>query len=208
MLFRSLPIWISSPAKVKKLGVVERIVASIYDANGDAANAILDNDLLLGTRQKFSPYDYQALLIGNRIQALRNQQVVDQPNTSLAPPDSPPSNLLWSAVVGQYGVLRPGISYIVFDQADGSEVTGTVAYDPTDDRFLLFNLDTDTIPANTMPPVDAVINPLISSPGAGLPEPVTGTRYLFTEATGNEEPVQGVVYNPTDRKSTRLNSSH
>ena len=192
-----LPIWISSPAKVKKLGVVERIVASIYDANGDAANAILDNDLLLGTRQKFSPYDYQALLIGNRIQALRNQQVVDQPNTSLAPPDSPPSNLLWSAVVGQYGVLRPGISYIVFDQADGSEVTGTVAYDPTDDRFLLFNLDTDTIPANTMPPVDAVINPLISGPGAGLPEPVAGTRYLFTEATGNEEPVQGVVYNPT-----------
>jgi hypothetical protein len=28
----SIPIWISSPAKVKKLGVVERIVASIFDA--------------------------------------------------------------------------------------------------------------------------------------------------------------------------------
>ncbi len=28
----TLPIWISSPAKVKKLGVVERIVANIFDA--------------------------------------------------------------------------------------------------------------------------------------------------------------------------------
>jgi hypothetical protein len=172
-------------------------VASIYDAQGDAATAITDNDLLLGTRQKFSPYNYQALLIGNKIQALRPQQVVDQPNTSLTPADSPPSNLLWSAVVGEFGVLRPGISYIVLDQEDGSEVTGTIAYDPTDDRFLLFNLDPDTIPANTMPPVNAVIDPLVSGPGAGLPEPVTGTRYLLTEDTGNEEPVQGIVYNPT-----------
>ena len=52
----SLPIWISSPAKVKKLGVVERIVMSVFDANGDASNAILDNDLLLGTRQVITPY--------------------------------------------------------------------------------------------------------------------------------------------------------
>ena len=182
----NLPIWISSPAKVKKLGVVERIVASIYDAKGDAAIAITDNDLLLGTRQKFTPYNYQALLIGNKIQALRTQQVINEPNSSLSPPESPPSNLLWTAVVGEYGVLRPGISYIVLDQEDGSEVTGTVAYDPTDDRFLLFDLDTDTIPANTMLPVNAVINPLLSGPGAGLPAAVAGTRYLLTEATGSE----------------------
>ena len=188
----TMPIWISSPAKVKKLGVVERIVASIYDAQGDASNAILDNDLLMGTRQMFTPYNYQVLLINNKLQALRPQQIVDQSNSSLAPPDSPPSNLLWSAVIGEFGVLRPGISYIRLDQEDGSEVTGTIAYDPTDDRFLLFDLDTDTIPANTMPPVDAVINPLLSGPGAGLPTAVTGTRYLLTEATGSESN----TYNP------------
>jgi len=65
----TMPIWISSPAKVKKLGVVERIVAQIFDAQGDASNAILDNDLLLGTRQVFTPYGYQVLLIGNKLQA-------------------------------------------------------------------------------------------------------------------------------------------
>lgn len=183
----TLPIWISSPAKVKKLGVVERIVANIFDAKGDAANAILDNDLLLGTRQVFTPYGYQVLLIGNKLQALRQQQVVNEPNTSLNPPDSPPSNLLWHSVVGVYGVLRPGISLIKLEQDDGTEVVGTVAYDPTDDRFLLFTVDEDTVPANTLAPVDAVIDPLASGPGSGLATATLGQRYLLTEATGSWE---------------------
>jgi hypothetical protein len=181
----SIPIWISSPAKVKKLGVVERIVASVFDAQGDASNAILDNDLLLGTRQVFTPYSYQVLLIGGKLQALRQQQVVDEPNSSLTPADSPTSNLLWHNLIGGYGVLRPGVSLIKLEQDDGTEVVGTVAYDPTDDRFLLFTVDIDTIPANTLNPVLAVIDPLRSGPGAGLPAAVAGQRYLFTENTGS-----------------------
>ena len=181
-----IPIYISSPAKVKKLGVVERIVASIFDANGDASNAILDNDLLMGTRQVFTPQAWQVLLIGNRLQALRPPQVIDQPNTSLEPADSPPSNVLWTAVVGEFGVLRPGISYIRLEQPDGTDVIGTVAFDPTDDRFLLFTVDADTIPANTLPSITAVIDPLRSGPGAGLAAPAVGQRYLFTQATGSQ----------------------
>jgi hypothetical protein len=182
----ALPIWISAPAKVKKLGVVERIIASIYDANGDASNAVIDNDLLLGSRQVFTPYNYQVLLIGNKLQALRPAQTVDQPNTSLTPADSPPSNLLWSAVIGDFGVIRPGISYITLEQEDGTEVTGTVAFDPTDDRFLLYSINPDTIPANTLDPVDAVIDPLRSGPSDGLDSALLGQRYLLTEATGSD----------------------
>jgi hypothetical protein len=183
----ALPIWISAPAKVKKLGVVERIIASVFDAQGDASNAVMDNDLLLGTRQVFTPYNYQVLLIGNKLQALRPAQVVDQPNTSLTPADSPPSNLLWSAVIGDFGVIRPGISYITLEQEDGTEVTGTVAFDPTDDRFLLYNINEDTIPSNTLSAVTAVIDPLRSGPGAGLVAATIGQRYLLTEATGSED---------------------
>jgi hypothetical protein len=181
----ALPIWISSPAKVKKLGVVERIIASVFDANGDASNAVLDNDLLLGTRQVFTPYNYQTLLIGNKLQVLRPQQVVDESNASLTPPDSPPSNLLWPAVIGAYGVIRPGVSLIKLEQEDGSEVVGTIAFDPTDDRFLLYTIDEDTVPQNTLTPIDAVINPLLSGPGAGLAVAAIGQRYLLTEATGS-----------------------
>jgi hypothetical protein len=183
----TLPIWISSPAKVKKLGVVERIIASIFDANGDASNAVTDNDLLLGTRQVFTPFGYQTLLIGNKLQVLAQNAVVDEPNESLTPPDSPPSNLLWGAVLGQYGAIRPGISYIKLEQEDGTDVIGTVAFDPTDDRFLLFDIDTATVPANTLAPVNAVIDPLASGPGAGLTPSATGQRYLLTDSTGSDD---------------------
>lgn len=182
----TLPIWISSPAKVKKLGVVERIIANVFDAQGDASNAVLDNDLLLGTRQVITPYSYQVLLIDNRLQALRQPQVVQPPNSSLEPPESPSSNLMWQSVVGAYGVLRPGISFVRLEQEDGSEIVGTVTYDPTDNRFLLFDLDQDTVPANTLPPVNAVINPLLSGPGEGLDPPAVGQRYLLTESTGSD----------------------
>jgi hypothetical protein len=181
----NVPIWISSPAKVKKLGVVERIIASIFDANGDASQAVTDNDLLLGTRQVFTPYGYQTLLIGNKLQVLAQAATVDEPNDSLIPPDSPPSNLLWHSIINLYGTLRPGISMIALEQDDGTEVYGTVAYDPTDDRFLLFTVDEATVPANTLAPVDAVINPLLSGPDAGLDPAAAGQRYLLTEATGD-----------------------
>ena len=181
----TLPMWITPPAKVKKLGVVERIIASIYDAQGDLNNALTNSDLLLGTRQRFTPYGYQILLINNKLQALRQQQVVDEPNAALAPPDSPPSNLLWHSIIDLYGTLRPGISYITLEQPDGTDVTGTVAYDPTDDRFLLFTVNTGTVPPNTLAPIMSVIDPLASAPGYGLPVAATGQRYLFTQATGS-----------------------
>ena len=181
----TLPMWITPPAKVKKLGVIERIIASVYDVQGDLAESLTNSDLLLGTRQRFTPYGYQVLLIDNKLQALRKQQVVDEPNASLTPPDSPSSNLLWQSVVNLYGTLRPGISYITLEQPDGTEITGTVAYDPTDDRFLLFTVNEGTVPPNTLAPITAVIDPLISGPGFGLPAAAAGQRYLFTQATGN-----------------------
>ena len=181
----TLPMWITPPAKVKKLGVVERIIASVYDAQGDLTNALTNSDLLLGTRQRFTPYGYQVLLINNKLQALRQQQIINEPNAALAPPDSPPSNLLWHSIIDLYGTLRPGISYITLEQPDGTDVTGTVAYDPTDDRFLLFTVNTGTVPPNTLSPITSVIDPLVSAPGYGLPVAATGQRYLFTQATGS-----------------------
>jgi len=184
----TLPIWISSPAKVKKLGVVEKIIMSVYDAQGDAANAITNSDLLLGTRQKITPYGYQTLLIGNKLQALKPSAVVIPGNNNTSAQTAPPSNEFWQSIVNMYGVLRPGISQVRLDNPwDDSEIIGVVSFDPTDDRFLLFDVDTDTIPQNTMPPVNAVIDPLRSGPGAGLPSAATGQRYLILEDIGNPE---------------------
>ncbi len=192
-----IPIWITSPAKVKKLGVVEKIIMSVYDANGDANEAITDSDLLLGTRQKFTPYRYQTLLIGNKVQALKYSQTVDQSNANTNVPDEPPSNEFWQAIVGMYGVLRPGISQIRFDSqwGDDTQVIGTVSFDPTDDRFLLIDIDPDTIPQNTLDPINAVIDPLLSGPGAGLPAAAEGQRYLILNDIGDETEAWGVGIN-------------
>ena len=185
----TIPIWISSPAKVKKLGVIEKIIASVYDAQGDAVEAITNNDLLLGTRQKFTPFMYKTLLIGNKLQVLKNSTTVDEPNASTALPDSPPSNEFWPTVLGMYGAFRSGITQIRLDNQWGTDdqVIGTVSYDPTDDRFLLFDVDTDTVPQNTLASVDAVIDPLLSGPGAGLPAAAIGQRYLILNAIGNNQ---------------------
>ncbi len=183
----SMPIWISPPAKVLKLGVIERVIASMYDAQGDLNNAIDNEDLLMGTRQVITPFNYATVLIGNKLQCLQQVSLAGEPsNDSLAPVEIvPDSNLLWPAVIDLYGSLRPGISQIRLIQPDDTEVVGTIVLDPNDDRFLLFDVDIDTTPQNTLDPIDAVINPLTSGPGDGLDSALNGQRYLLTEDTGS-----------------------
>ena len=185
----TIPIWISSPAKIKKLGVVERIIASIYDAEGDTVNAISNNDLLLGTRLKLTPYDYQVLLLNNQLQILRDPTILTAPNTSVNPftfPVVQDPQVKWPNVVNLYGTLRPGISIVTLDNPwnPDSSIVGTVSINPSDDRLFIINIDPDTAPQNTLDPVTAVINPLISGPGDGLPPAAVGQRYLLTESTG------------------------
>ena len=186
----SMPIWISSPAKIKKLGVVERVIASIFDAQGDAVNAITNSDLLLGTRIKITPWSYQVLLLDGQLQVLQPPQPVNPDRISLAPFDFPiveNPQITWPTVINAYGVLRPGISYVTLDNPwdPDSSIVGTIAVNPADDRLLIYNIDPDTAPQNTLSPVDAVINPLTSGPGDGLDSSLTGQRYLLNEGTGD-----------------------
>ena len=198
-----MPIYISPPAKVKKLGVVEKIVASVFDGNGDMAEAIFDSDLLLGTRQLFTPFNYQTLLIGNKLQVLETKAVVTN-NAGVQVPTAPPSNLLWHTVVDLYGALRNGISQVRLDNPyDTSIIVGTVSYDPTDDRFLLFTVDADTIPANTLDAVNAIVDPQAKGPDTinGLPAAADGQRYLFINDTGSsstEDPGFAQAWRGTD----------
>jgi hypothetical protein len=186
----SMPIWISSPAKIKKLGVVERVIASIFDAQGDAVNAISNSDLLLGTRVKVTPWSYQVLLLDGQLQVLQPPQPVNPNRLSLDTftfPIVENPQITWPTVINAYGVLRPGISYITLDNpwAPDSSIIGTIAVNPADDRLLIYNIDPDTAPQNTLSPVDAVINPLTTAPGDGLDSSLTGQRYLLNESTGS-----------------------
>ena len=199
-----LPIWLSPPARVTKAGVIHKIIASIFDSNGDAANALLNDDLLLGTRQKITPFGYQIIILGNQIQILKEEAVEYQDGSSILDPSpEQASNELWHSVIDMYGVLRAGISQIRLTIEDSiTEVVGTLAYHPTDDRFMLFTIDADSIPANTLTALNAVIDPGVSGPGAGLAAASTGQRYLLTGNVGefaNVNPPGGNVnQDPSD----------
>jgi len=63
-----------------------------------------------------------------------------------------------------------------------TDIVGTIAFNPTDDRSLIFDIDPDTLPQNTLPAVDSVINPLSKGPEAGLPPAQNGQRYLIVDS--------------------------
>lgn len=181
-----MPIWISSPIKVQKLGVIYKVINSIY--KGTALSDMQDDELLLGTRQKVSPYGYQVLLLGNTLQILPAKQPSYPSNESLELPTSPNTNVYWKAVLNAYGTIRPGISMITLENPYmNTEIMGTITYDPLDDRLLNFTIDPDTIPANTLQPIDRVVNPLAQAPGLNLPIATSGTRYLITESMGTNQ---------------------
>lgn len=189
-----LPIWITSPAKVKKLGVVEKIVMSVYDDGGDLNNAIYNSDLLMGTRQKFTPYNYQVLLLGNQLQIMKSSAINTGNPTDTDPPLPNEDSLMeWHTVVDLYGELRNGISQVQLDnEFDGTVIVGTVSYNPMDDRFLLFTVDPDTLPQNTLQPVNAIIDPQRVGPDNGLPPAAVGQRYLLiNNASGAYDGEQG-----------------
>jgi len=180
-----MPIWISTSTKLKKMGVINKIIASIY--KGKALQDIQDEDLLLGTRQKITPYGYKVLLIENRLQLLPANEAFYPPNTDLNDPVPPNTNLYWSSLLNVYGKYKPGISQIWLQNPYmEDDIVGTIVQDPIDDRILIYNIDPDTLPQNTMDPVDAVVNPQLQGPNAGLPGPINGRRYLIVEDIGNE----------------------
>ena len=179
-----MPIWLSTAAKLKKYGVIEKIIASIF--KGHALTDIQDDDLLLGTRQKITPYGYKLLLISNALQILPANQDFYPENDDLNLPPNPDTSVYWASVLNVYGTIRPGISQIWLQNPYmTTEIVGTIVPDPNDDRLLIYSIDPDTLPQNTLAPVDSVINPLVSGPGAGLPAPVNGRRYLIVESIGH-----------------------
>jgi hypothetical protein len=180
-----MPIWISTSSKLKKMGVINKIIASIY--KGKALQDIQDEDLLLGTRQKITPYGYKLLLVGNRLQLLPANEAFYPPNTDLNDPTPPNTNLYWSSLLNVYGKVKPGISQIWLQNPYmEDDIVGTIVPDPIDDRLLIYDIDPDTLPQNTLDPVDSVINPQLQAPNAGLPGPVNGRRYLIVENIGSE----------------------
>lgn len=182
-----MPIWISTSAKLKKMGVIQKIIASIF--SGKALQDMQDDDLLLGTRQKITPYGYKLLYMNGALQLLPADQPFNPSNQDLDVPSAPNTSLYWAAFLNAYGVYKPGVSQIWLQNPYmDTEIVGTIVMDPLDNRILIYDVDVDTLPDNTLDPVDGVINPLLVGPNSGLPAPINGVRYLIVEDVGGTSP--------------------
>jgi hypothetical protein len=181
-----MPIWISPPAKVKKLGVIHKIIANIHDAQGDLSTAAYSEANLLGTRMYFTPMDYGVLLLGNTLTLLKVQDLETPREPTLTTPTKIGTRDNWKNLVNVYGTLEEGISQIRLMAADEvTEIVGTVSYHPTDDSMLIFNADIDTYPTNSLHAIDAIIDPRKNTAVALAESAVSGTRYLILNAIGS-----------------------
>lgn len=173
-----IPIWITPPAKVKKLNAVQGLVASIFDADGNLAQAIIDQYELMSKRQWFTPSGYNAIVANGQV--ILSQQPKHNTNTDLGVPEPSNDPIPWRGVINYIGELSNGISQMAFVNEDtGNTVIGTISYHPSDDSILLFDIDPATIPTNTIAALNNVIDPLKVAPNKGLPAPAAGQRYLI-----------------------------
>ena len=192
-----MPIYITPPAKVKRMGVVRDIVMNVFNASGEVGslNSIVYNGLA-DTILHNTPGSYGVLLLSSNISGSP-----DRYNVSVLSPteavtelglDAPVKRgerIDWNIVLRQYsGRHIDGISLIHFIQPNGREITGTFSINAVDPTYLDVQIDMDTIPtSNSGLSVAAIINPLTFNPvkhwGGNSNIPV-GTRYLLVDDIG------------------------
>jgi hypothetical protein len=182
-----MPIWISAPAKVKRLGVIQKFVGSLYDEQGELnSDSLLVN---LASRRYVTPLDYGIFYSGNQLQLLKPHELVDNNNNIIRVAPA----VTWRSIVELYGALIVGTSEIRLSLPTGNELIGTIAYHPADPYILLFDPIEDTMPSNTLLPVNAIINPQNVQVNSTLLSPSTNTRYLLTDSIGDAGNQEGSI---------------
>ena len=186
----TMPIWLSPPVKVKKLGVVQKIIMSIYDDDGGIAKGLIDGELI--SKSYITPNNFGLLVTGNQLRLLGSTGTNVKSGgdgfytggnapSSLDPFDTFGPAVNWKILLDQYGKVTNGTSQIRLTQPNGNEIIGTVATTTLDDTILLYTIDGDTIPSNSLTAVKKIINPATFDPGT----PANGDRYLVINDVGD-----------------------
>lgn len=177
-----LPIWINPPAKVKRQSIIHEIHSNIItDFGGNALSEIgYDEDI----QDFFRSFDIQSRLIvspGNYKVSVLNSAVTLYDSAGV-------NKQKWTPLLEMYDKeLKDNTSLIKLKNTndmedDSQDLAGTIAKNPSDDTQLIFNLDTDTLPASTIGNINKIIDPQKNVPGDGtLDNLAIGQRYLITE---------------------------
>ena len=205
-----IPIWISAPAAVKKYGAIEKIITNMYDSAGSGGSGGVGadgfarsnsastayqnymNDIMDGSKQMartaFRPMHYKVLYTGNTLVLLKHEDL-DRSTTSIGDIQSGSVKIgspdTWTSLFDSFGEVKNGISTIKLLTATGSEIVGTFAVHPSDNTVVLYTPFVDTLPANSLDPVAAIIDPLNVTVNSTILNPTTGTRYLILDDIGS-----------------------
>ena len=201
----STPIWLTTPAKVKKLGIITKIINSIFtEPSGSSieASGWRDN----GEVEFFAgrnPVSVSIVTLGNlELLILDNTAKLVLPTSSIknSGVDNIPQvfgpGVNWVSILDLYpGKFTAGLSQIRMMKPDGNEIVGYISLDPTDEQIMHINFDTDTVHMNTIltdpsnafsrGTVDAIIDPQTYNPrpyvNGVLTWAAVDTRYLVLE---------------------------
>ena len=218
-----IPMYVSPPAKVKKLGVVRSIIANIFTEEGDIQNLSslvynqkVSNDVYVNPRYPVllfkanngNPNDYDLSILDQNaaIQSLGldKKEFTDD------------KKLDWNAVLAALGSFTEGTSTIHFRQPNGEEITGTFAINPVDNYILLVTLDKDspgwtenTLLVSPQYPngkgtFDAIVDPTTYNPISRLGTIPTGHRLLILEDVADN--ADGWKNNDSTNTSIKANS--
>ena len=167
-----LPMWISPPAKVKQQTLIHQIMTNIRTGDNDPEDTIDGRrrapigDMLVQNIESIG--NYRISVLGDEITLLGNEDGVV------------PS---WAELLAQYGTISPAHTQLRLradiEQDDALDIAGTVQLHASKPNVLFWQIDTDTLPGNTIPPVLGIINPLLHFPGRELPHAAFGQRYLI-----------------------------
>lgn len=215
-----MPVYISPPAKVKKLGIVQTVISNVFMESGD----IVDLDNLVYNRNKgtfdVSTNNFRVLLFKSNTGDVSDGQydltLLNRDAAALAlglyeKTTAVGGTLDWNSILEVQGGYKSG-AQIYFQKPNGGEIVGTFVINPLDPSVLTVDIDRDTLPGNTdidskivgIPSrgtVDAIIDPYKFNPLEvfGSYENITlGIRYLMLDDVNNSTNQGGFVKYPFD----------
>ena len=205
------PIYLSPPAKVKKLGIVKNIIMNIFTEAGNLKNLedLTFNSDTAQSEVRTTVDQYDVLLLKNPATGIYEASIL-QAYESVVGKDgvAVPTKLFgartdWNTVLDMHGGYT-STSTIHFLQPSGYEISGTFAINPVDPTFLAIDLDADTVPTNTEAAIDAIVDPYKLNPKtrfgsiANIP---TGLRYLMLDDVNNSANVGQTINLPSQDSS-------
>jgi hypothetical protein len=192
----TLPIWLSPPAKVKRQKIINTIVTNIYDVD-NIEDLGYDQDIFDFFRtvdeesplHVITPNNYKVEVIGTDATLYKdNGDTLANWNDLLEvlAPQGAQGSLSDPLVDIDDIPLTTGstLQLNISNNIDSNDdlITGVIVRNSVDPSKLVFTLDTDTLPSNTLINIDRIINPNTYVPGDGnLAIAQAGQRYLLIE---------------------------